>query len=109
MRTTHALFRTALLIGAVVSVAPASADTFVFANETDDLVALGEPEYDTLVEGFEWADWDPYRTIDPFDSGIVQSLFGTCEQPRDVCPRSTWASTKHTVSVFRRLLASVGA
>ena len=24
--------------------------------------------------------------INPVDSGIVQSLFGTCEEPRNVCP-----------------------
>ena len=24
--------------------------------------------------------------INPVDSGIVQSLFGVCEEPRDVCP-----------------------
>ena len=24
--------------------------------------------------------------INPVDAGIVQSLFGTCEEPRDVCP-----------------------
>ncbi len=24
--------------------------------------------------------------INPVDSGIVQSLFGTCEAPREVCP-----------------------
>ena len=31
-------------------------------------------------------DLDCDGQINPVDSGIVQSLFGTCEQPRDGCP-----------------------
>ena len=43
---------------------------------------------------FGWADEtglcqydvDGDGQINPVDSGIVQSLFGTCEAPRGVCP-----------------------
>ena len=31
-------------------------------------------------------DLDCDGQINPVDSGIVQSLFGTCTAPRDVCP-----------------------
>ena len=31
-------------------------------------------------------DMDCDGQINPVDSGIVQSLFGTCEAPRGVCP-----------------------
>jgi len=32
------------------------------------------------------SDVDCDGQINPVDSGIVQSLFGTCEEPREVCP-----------------------
>jgi hypothetical protein len=31
-------------------------------------------------------DLDCNGAINPVDAGIVQSLFGVCEEPRDVCP-----------------------
>ena len=31
-------------------------------------------------------DTDCDGQINPVDRGIVQSLFGTCEEPRGVCP-----------------------
>ncbi len=49
------------------------------SNSSDELGSADESDlcqYDVDRDG----------QINPVDSGIVQSLFGTCEKPRAVCP-----------------------
>ncbi|MCP3905790.1 MAG: hypothetical protein GY715_19355 [Planctomycetes bacterium] len=72
MRTTRPAV-SALAIMAFAT-APAAADVLTFDDEQAYLDALATLGYSTLVEGFEGADWDPYRTTDPFNPNSAPSV-----------------------------------
>ena len=63
------------------------ANTTVLAARYADNVSVFEVRCPSCVRSPEWMrDGDVDGQINSVDSGIVQSLFGTCEEPRDVCP-----------------------
>ncbi|MFG0283480.1 MAG: hypothetical protein ACF8R7_03575 [Phycisphaerales bacterium JB039] len=64
MRPTPTLC--APLLAATVA-SPASAQIQEYENEADYLAAIGSLGFGALVEDFEGAAWDDYRTINPFD------------------------------------------
>ncbi len=69
MNTLCHNWRCSGLVGLVIAalVASASGQNHAYENEGRYLSALADLGYDLIIEDFEGPDWDPYRTVNPFD------------------------------------------
>ena len=60
-------FASLLIVFTLATTRPASAAVETFTDESAYLAALAAHGYDVLIEDFEGAAWNPYRTTNPFD------------------------------------------